>query len=124
MSIASRHLRSLVVVQTLVWMALALIVPAARAAWGIDPVQVHATTANCPLVSANDDAAFGAIIIWQEKTASGGLLRAQHLLANGDVDASWGGAVAVSDRDVARTALGSVSDGAGGGYVWWMEGAQ
>ena len=96
----------------------------AHAAWGIDPIQVHPTTANCPLVCANDDAALGAIILWQEETASGGLLRAQHLLPGGDVDPAWAGPVMVCDRDAPRVALGSVSDGAGGGYVWWMEGAQ
>jgi hypothetical protein len=47
-----------------------------HAAWSADPVEVYATTALCPLVSAASDAAHGALIVWQEETVSGGLLRA------------------------------------------------
>ena len=123
MPIASPRNRRIAVVTCLAATAL-FSARAAHGAWGVDPVQVHATTASCPLVSASDDAAYGAIVVWQEITPSGGQLRAQHLLANGDVDAAWGGPVPVSNQFAARTALGSVSDGAGGAYVWWMQGAQ
>jgi hypothetical protein len=105
-------------------LALMLFTRRTHAAWSADPVEVYATTALCPLVSAAGDATHGALIVWQEETASGGLLRASHLLANGDVDAAWGAPVLLSTADAARSALGSVSDGAGGAYVWWMEGTQ
>jgi hypothetical protein len=104
-------------------LALVLLARPVHSAWSADPVQVHATTALCPLVAASDDAHFGAIFTWQENTAGGGVLKAQHLLANGDVDPAWGAGVDVCTADVARTALGSMSDGVGGAYVWWMENA-
>jgi hypothetical protein len=104
-------------------LALVLFARPVHSAWSADPVQVHATTALCPLVAASDDARFGAIFTWQENTGSGGVLKAQHLLANGDVDPAWGTGVDVCTAAVARTALGSVSDGSGGAYVWWMENA-
>jgi len=34
-------------------------------------------------------AAHGAIVVWQENTSGGNVLRAQHLLATGDVDPAW-----------------------------------
>jgi hypothetical protein len=104
-------------------LALVLFARPVHSAWSADPVQVHATTALCPLVAASDDAHFGAIFTWQENTASGGVLKAQHLLANGDVDPAWGAGVDVCTTAVTRTALGAVSDGSGGAYVWWMENA-
>lgn len=105
-------------------LAMMLFTRRTHAAWSADPVEVYATTALCPLVSAAEDASFGALVIWQEETPSGGLLRASHLLASGDVDAAWGAPVLLSTADATRSALGSVSDGAGGAYVWWMEGTQ
>jgi hypothetical protein len=119
--VASHRVRYLVVVLVITWMALMLLTRPAHGAWSADPVQVHATTALCPAVAAVDDAHFGAIIVWQENTATGGLLKAQHLRAGGDVDPAWGGPAAVSTLDAARSAVGAVSDGAGGAYVWWME---
>ena len=118
--------RTRVVILAALFAMLALMLFSRRthAAWSADPVEVHATTALCPLVSVAGDAAQGALIVWQEETATGGLLRARHLLANGDVDAAWGAPVVLSTADAARAALGSVSDGAGGAYVWWMEGTQ
>src|SRR5262249_1207251 len=102
-------------------LGLVALVRMAHAAWGVDPVEVHATTALCPAVTAVGDGHYGAIVAWQENTASGGLLKAQHLLASGDVDPAWVAPAALSDRDATRGALGAVSDGAGGAYVWWME---
>ena len=95
----------------------------AHGGWSAEPVQVHATTALCPLVSASDDSHYGAIVVWQENTASGGLLKARHLLATGDVDPSWNAPTLLSTAQVSRAALGSVADGVGGAYVWWMENA-
>ena len=105
-------------------LALALLTRPAHSAWSADPVQVHATSALCPLVGACDDGHAGAIIVWQENTASGGLLKARHLLASGDVDPAWSAPATVSSLDVARAALGVLTDGTGGSYVWWMESAQ
>ena len=51
------------------------------------------------------------------------MLKAQHLLASGDVDPAWGAGVDVCTAVVTRVALGSVPDGSGGAYVWWMENA-
>jgi len=118
--VASHRVRYLVLAFVLTWMGLMLLTRPAHGAWSADPVEVHATSALCPAVSATDDSHFGAIVVWQENTASGGLLKAQHVLANGDVDPSWNGPVAVSDLDAARLAIGAVSDGAGGAYIWWM----
>lgn len=120
----THHTRTIILALLLSLLALVLLPRPARSGWSADPVQVHATSAFCPLVSASDDAHFGAVVVWQENTASGGLLRAQHVLANGDLDAGWGGPVAVSNLDITRNAIGAVSDGAGGAYVWWMEGEQ
>jgi hypothetical protein len=119
--VVSHRVRYLVLAFVLTWMALMLLTRPAHGAWSANPVEVHATGALCPAVSAIDDSHFGAIIVWQENTAGGGLLKAQHLLANGDVDPSWNGPVAVSDVDAARLATGAVSDGAGGAYIWWMQ---
>ena len=121
MLVASHRVRYLVLAFVLTWMALMLFTRPAHGAWSANPVEVHATGALCPAVSATDDSHFGAVIVWQENTASGGLLKAQHLLANGDVDPSWSGPVAVSDFDASRLAIGAVSDAAGGAYIWWME---
>jgi hypothetical protein len=60
--------------------------------------------------------------VWQENSADGGILRAQHLLADGELDPAWSSPVTVCDRSYARAAVGAVTDGAGGAYVWWMVG--
>jgi hypothetical protein len=119
--LASHRIRYLVLALVLTWIALMLLTRPAHGAWSADPVEVHATSALCPAVSAADDGHFGAIIVWQENTASGGLLKAQHLLASGDLDPAWSAPAAVSNFDAARVAIGAVSDGAGGAYIWWME---
>lgn len=121
MTIASHRIRYTVLALVLTWMALMLLTRPAHGAWTADPVEVHATSALCPAVSAIDDGHFGAIIVWQENSGSGGHVKAQHLLANGDVDPSWSGPVALSDVDVARADVGGVSDAAGGAYIWWMQ---
>ena len=103
-----------------------LLAPAVgHATWSLDPVTVHATTDNCPLVAAASDAQDGAIVVWQQDdAATPGVYRllARRLLANGDVDAAWPAAGAtVSSATVNRVALGALGDGGGGAYVWWME---
>src|SRR5690242_1913836 len=104
-------------------MALVLLPRPAHGAWSADPVEVHATTALCPAVSAADDAHGGAVIVWQENTATGGTLNAQHVFANGDLDPTWGAPVALTTESAARVAIGAVSDATGGAYVWWMQDA-
>lgn len=121
MPVASHRNRHLILALFVLSLGLLLLVRPAHGGWSADPVEVHATSALCPLVSVSDDGHRGSIVVWQENTASGGLLRAQHLLASGDVDPAWSGPAAVSNIDVARGALGTVSDGTGGAYVWWME---
>ena len=105
-----------------------LLAPAVgHATWSVDPVTVHATTDECPLVAAASDAQDGAIVVWQQDDAANpGVFRllAKRLLANGDVDAAWpvAGAI-VSTATVNRSALGALGDGNSGAYVWWMENA-
>ena len=124
MPTVTHRFRFAVVAAVLVWLALVLLTRPAHGGWGVEPVQVHATGERCPIVAACDDGHYGAIIVWQEDAASGGLLKARHLLAGGDVDPGWAAPAVVSTADVARVAAGAVSDLAGGAYVWWMEGAQ
>lgn len=116
----SHRTRFMLVVFLLTFFALLLARPS-HGGWSAEPVAVHATSALCAPVASVDDAHAGAIVIWQEQSASGGLLQARHLLASGDLDPAWPGAVAVCDRDAARVAMGGVSDAAGGAYVWWIE---
>jgi hypothetical protein len=90
--------------------------------WSAEPVQVHSTTAECPQVAACGDAAYGAVVVWQELTSGNtGVLRAQHLLATGDVDPAWSVPASVCADVTARSAIGAVSDGFGGAYIWWLE---
>jgi hypothetical protein len=124
MPVASHRIRYLVLAFVLAWLALTLLTRPAHGAWSADPVEVHATTALCPMVSAADDGHLGAIIVWQENTATGGMLKAQHLLANGALDPAWSGPALVSTMDITRAAIGAVSDRDGGAFVWWMENAQ
>lgn len=120
----SHHRPSLFVIVLLALLALMLFARPAHSGWSADPVQVHATSALCPLVATIDDGHAGAIVVWQENTAAGGLLKARHVLASGDLDPASSTPAAVSSQDVARVALGIVSDGNGGAYVWWLENAQ
>lgn len=93
----------------------------AFAGWSADPVEIQATSALVPLVASVDDGQNGAVIVWQESTAGGGFLRAKHVLASGDIDPAWPAIAAVSSLDRTRGALGAVSDGQGGAYMWWTE---
>jgi hypothetical protein len=124
MSYASHRTRHLFFAILLTLFGLMLSHRPARGGWSADPVEVHSTTALCPLVSVVPGTQGSSIVLWQENTASGGLLRARRLLASGDLDPAWTAPLAVSDHDATRGALGTVSDDAGGGYVWWMEGPQ
>ena len=100
-----------------------LFAPPAHAGWSASPVEVYSTPHECPQVAASSDAAHGAVVVWQETTAGAlGVLRAQHLLASGDVDPAWSGPASVSDTAVVRSALVALADGAGGVYVSWLEG--
>ncbi len=95
----------------------------AHAGWSASPVEVYSTSHECPQVAAASDAAHGAVVVWQETTTGAlGVLRAQHLLAGGDVDPAWGGPVWVSDTALVRSVLVALTDGTGGAYVSWLEG--
>ncbi len=121
MPYATHRARYFIVALLVTWFGLMLLTRPAHGGWSADAVEVHATSALCPLVSACDDGSRGAIVVWQENTASGGLLKARRVLAHGDLDPTWSAPAAVSSQDAARVAIGAVSDGAGGAYVWWME---
>lgn len=122
--ILGHRMRVLILATLLALLALMLFANRTHAGWSVDPVEVHPTTALCPLVSVAHDGAQGALITWQENMPAGGFLWARHLLANGDLDAGWSTPVLLSSAGAVRGALGSLSDGAGGAYVWWMEGTQ
>ncbi len=100
--------------------AAACLAAPARAGWSADPVEVFGTPNLCPQVAACSDAAHGAIVVWQENTPTGSVLRAQHVLATGDVDPAWPAPATVTATSAARPVVGAVSDGLGGAYVWWM----
>ena len=120
----SHRMRVMLLATLLALLAMILLTKQTHAAWSADPVEVHATPNFCPLVAVASDAAFGAYVMWQELTPSGQILRAHHLLASGDLDPAWAAPVQLSTAAAPRMGLGSVSDGAGGAYVWWMEGTQ
>jgi len=95
------------------------------AAWSADGVTVRSTASSIPLVSACWDGTLGTFVVWQEESSPGhGLLRAQHLLSNGDLDPAWPAAGAlVSDYSASRSQLRSIPDHLGGAYVTWKEGS-
>jgi hypothetical protein len=106
-----------------VLLSLAAVPVPALAGWSPDPVEVIATSNTCPLVTACADVSRGAIVVWQENTSgAAGPLRARHLLATGDIDPAWPTLVTVTSAAASRVALGSVTDGQGGAYVWWQLG--
>jgi hypothetical protein len=104
--------------------ALACCAPSARTAWGTEPVTVTPTTASIPLVEGCTDGAYGAFVAWQEEGSPGqGVLRAQHLLATGDLDPAWASAGAIACSVVAaRSELVALPDRLGGVYLLWKEG--
>jgi hypothetical protein len=95
-----------------------------HAAWDPAGATIKSTSSVIPEVAACSDGSLGAIVLWQEETSSGvGVLRAQHVLATGDVDPAWpADGVIVCSVTTARSALGAVSDDLGGAYLWWLEG--
>lgn len=97
----------------------------ADAGWSADAVTVLASTAHLEPVVACSDGAGGTYVVWQQAAAAGvaGSLRAQHLLATGDVDPTWPATGApVSSVDAVRVRVGVIADGLGGMFAWWMEG--
>ena len=109
MPFASHRTRFLILALLLSSLGVLLLTRPANGGWSADPVEVHATTALCPLVSVCGDDADGSIVTWQENTAGGGLLKARRLLASGALDPAWAAPLAVSDRDgiyFVRTVLG------------------
>lgn len=97
--------------------ALGAVTPGALAGWSADPVEVRATTNQCPQVAACEDAGNGAIVAWEE---ADGPLRAAHLLPSGDLDPAWPPFVVASTMGPGRVALRAIADGAGGAYFTWI----
>lgn len=89
------HRRSFVWILLLALLALMLFARPAHSGWSADPVEIHATSALCPLVASVDDGNNGAIVVWQENTASGGDLaceaRARERRHRSGVDHAHGG---------------------------------
>lgn len=111
---------------TILFLLAALLLAArpAHGGWSAEPVQVHATSAECPQVAACGDGAYGAVIVWQENSAgTSGVLRASRLLATGDLDPAWPAPATVCATIATRSALGAVTDGEGGAYLWWISGS-
>ncbi len=95
----------------------------ARATWSASPTPVVLVNDSLGTVAVCRDGAFGALVAWQEGSTSSGTLRMTRLLGSGDVDASWPlGGLVVCGVSVRRPQIGLVADGAGGAYVWWLEG--
>ena len=106
-------------------LALAAAAPV-HAGWNPNGVTVTPTTASIPRVTACSDGAGGTFVAWQEEASPGsGVLRAQHLLATGDLDPAWpaDGSIACSVV-AARPDMGALPDRLGGLYLWWEEGSQ
>src|SRR5262245_25902449 len=96
--------------------------PCGRAATDAAGSQVH------PAIT--DDGANGAIVVWQDDRFRRVNLFAQHVLANGEVDAAWplfGRALLADPNTLETSAAGGqfapviVSDGAGGAIVAWQD---
>jgi hypothetical protein len=99
--------------------------PAAGRALLLDPAALNkpvGTQAHPVIVS---DGAGGAIVAWQDgrdNPPTAGVF-AQHVLANGQVDARWpANGAALCAIPGPRNALAIASDGAGGAIVTWMDG--
>lgn len=108
------------------WCAIALCLPvaSARAGWSPEGVTVRSTTASIPVVEGCSDGSNGTFVAWQEEASLGqGELRAQHLLATGDLDPAWPSSGALACGVLApRWMIGLVPDHVGGVYAWWMTG--
>lgn len=104
---------------------LALAHAPALAGWSAEPVRIYTTGSLIPLIKACSDGDYGTIVAWQEEgVATPRVLRAQHLLATGDLDPAWPeeGAI-VCSVDVPRSGLFAISDHLGGAYLVWNEGS-
>src|ERR1044072_1158297 len=95
----------------------------AYAGWNPDGVTISATTASILKVAACSDGFFGTYVVWQEESAAReGVLRIQHVLPSGDLEATWPAEGALCCNKVTtRPHIGVLPDGFGGLYIWWME---
>ena len=94
------------------------------AGWGPDGATIKATTSDIMQVAAVHDGALGSLVAWQEGTITGGYLRALHVFPTGAVDPAWPAAgVLICDLQVNCTSLTMLTDGAGGAFIWWLEGS-
>jgi len=92
----------------------------AWASWTTDPVVVRSTTAQIPSIVSCSDGSGGCFVAWIE---TGVGLRAQHVLASGDIDPAWPstGAVISSATSNLRV-VAAVPDRDGGFYLLWSIG--
>jgi hypothetical protein len=92
----------------------------AWASWTTDPVVVRSMTAQIPSIVSCSDGSGGCFVAWIE---TGVGLRAQHVLASGDIDPAWPstGAVISSATSHLRV-VGAVPDRDGGFYLLWSIG--
>lgn len=102
----------------------ALIPHPARAAWPTDP-RINVPVCTAPGLQTSPkvvpDGTGGAIISWSDRRVPGIRTFAQHIMASGVVDPVWpadGRALSSSVEQFLHT---SVSDGAGGAIVAWMD---
>ena len=63
MPYATHRARYFIVALLVTWFGLMLLTRPAHGGWSADAVEVHATSALCPLVSACDDGSRGAIVV-------------------------------------------------------------
>ena len=99
--------------------------PATGRALLLDPLALNKTVGTQVHPVIVSDGAGGAIVAWQDgrdNPPTVGVF-AQHVLANGQVDARWpANGAALCAIPGPRTALAITSDGAGGAIVTWMDG--
>jgi len=96
---------------------------AIHAGWPSNGFAVCTTTVALGSVKLASDGSGGAIVVWSDKrSGSTGDIYAQHLLANGSIDATWpasGLAVCAASGDQAVPQI--VADGAHGAILVWMD---
>jgi len=86
------------------------------------PICVGENEQSAPLIVT--DAAHGAIVGWMDKRANNYDIYAQHVLADGTMDAAWpvnGRALCTSPGDQSLSNKGMVPDGNGGALVAWRD---
>ena len=99
--------------------------PATGRALLLDPAALNRTVGTQAHPVIVSDGSSGAIVAWQDGRDSPPTVGvfAQHVLANGQVDARWpANGAALCATPGTRSSLAITSDGAGGAIVTWMDG--